>query len=43
MAAKIEREIGPTSYFTRIANPINKLFYAAERFFKAIHKRRQIP
>jgi glycosyltransferase involved in cell wall biosynthesis len=43
MAAKIEREMGPTSYFTRIANPINKLFYAGDRLVKAIHRRRQVP
>lgn len=35
VAAKIEREMGPTSYFTRIANPANKLFYAVERVFGA--------
>lgn len=29
MAFKIERRIGPTNYFTRIANPVNKLFYAS--------------
>jgi len=34
LAAKIEREMGPTSYFTRIANPVNKLSYAAERLFE---------
>ncbi|MFQ3284081.1 glycosyltransferase [Natronomonas sp.] len=34
VAAKIEREMGPTSYFTRIANPANKLSYAAERLFE---------
>lgn len=43
MAAKIEQEMGPTSYFTRIANPINKLFYAGERLVKGINKRRQAP
>lgn len=34
VAAKIEREMGPTSYFTRIASPVNKLSYAAERLFE---------
>ena len=43
MAAKIEREMGPTRYFTRIASPFNKLFYAGERLLKAVHRRRQIP
>lgn len=31
MALRIEREMGPTNYFTRIANPINTLFYAGKR------------
>jgi glycosyltransferase involved in cell wall biosynthesis len=43
IAAKIERKMGPTSYFTRIASPVNKLFYAGERLREAVHKRRQVP
>ncbi|MCQ4332332.1 glycosyltransferase [Natronomonas sp. F2-12] len=43
IAAKIEREMGPTSYFTRIASPVNKLFYLGERFVEAVHSRRQVP
>jgi cellulose synthase/poly-beta-1,6-N-acetylglucosamine synthase-like glycosyltransferase len=39
-AAQIEREIGPTSYFTQIANPVNKLFYAGDRLVDAVDKRR---
>lgn len=39
-AAQIEREMGPTSYFTRIANPVNKLFYAGDRLVDAVDKRR---
>ncbi|MFP4626392.1 MAG: glycosyltransferase [Natronomonas sp.] len=31
LAARIEWEIGPTSYFTRIANPLNTLRYAGRR------------
>jgi hypothetical protein len=39
-AAKIEQQMGPTGYFTRIANPANKLFYAADRLVDAVDRRR---
>ncbi|MCJ7429313.1 MAG: glycosyltransferase [Candidatus Nanohaloarchaeota archaeon QJJ-5] len=31
LAVKIEREMGPTKYFTKIASPLNKLTYASKR------------
>lgn len=31
VALHIEREMGPTHYFTRIANPVNTVLYAARR------------
>lgn len=36
LAAKIERQIGPTGYFTRIASPINKFFYGGERLAETL-------
>lgn len=41
IAAKIEREMGPTHYFTRIASPINKLFYAGRQLVDSVSRRRQ--
>lgn len=35
-AVKIEREMGPTRYFTRIANPLNKLTYAGKLLAKLV-------
>ncbi|MEF8780182.1 MAG: glycosyltransferase [Haloferacaceae archaeon] len=35
-ALEIEREMGPTHYFTRIANPINTLFYAGKRLTRRV-------
>lgn len=36
IAVKIEREMGPTNYFTRIANPLNKLLYAGQRLVNIV-------
>lgn len=35
-ALEIEREMGPTHYFTRIANPVNTLFYAGKRLTRRV-------
>jgi cellulose synthase/poly-beta-1,6-N-acetylglucosamine synthase-like glycosyltransferase len=40
-AAKIEREMGPTHYFTRIASPVNKLLYAGERVVQSLSGERR--
>lgn len=36
VAWRIERAMGPTNYFTRIANPVNTLLYAGKRLVGAV-------
>lgn len=36
LAARIERQMGPTHYFTKIANPFNTLAYAGKRLARLI-------
>lgn len=36
LAVKIEREMGPTRYFTKMASPVNKVTYAGKRLARRI-------